>query len=213
MNGYERRSRTKREAIIGAAEALFAEKGISATNITEIAARAGVSRVTLFKYFGDKEALCREVLKSWIEQLMAEYKAVLDRDMPFGEKLLALLQTKLTGWDRIGDRYINAAVWDDPEIKRLISELAAEKGRQRVLQFIGQGKASGFIDASLDNDAILVYFSAFRPVVENTEYIKKGKAFQTSLFNLFLGGLVKNWYEISDGQLQNKEQTKSSLRD
>jgi AcrR family transcriptional regulator len=198
MNGYEKRTQDKRAAIVRAAEELFAENGISGTNITDIAAKADVSRVTLFKYFGDKEALAKEVLITWIEHLMSGYNDILKSDLPFAEKLLALLQTKLAGWDRIGDRYINAAVWSDPEIKRLIAELSGEQSRRKILDFIAEGKRSGLIDDALDDEAILVYFSAFAPVVRNTDYIKKGKAFQSTLFHLFLGGIIKNWHTLAE---------------
>lgn len=67
-----------------------------------------------------------------------------------------------------------------------------------IMQFIEEGKRSGDIDSSLDNEAILAYFSAFGPIVKNPEYIKKGKEFQTSMFNLFMGGLIKNWYQKMD---------------
>lgn len=197
MNGFEKRTKDKRESIIKAAEELFAEKGITETSITEIAARAGVSRVTLFKYFGDKEALAREILRAWIEHMLMNYDAVINSDMPFQDKLLTLLRLKFSGWDKIGGMHVNPSVWDDPEIKRIISEMGAGPGLKKIIDFIRQGKESGLIEKALDDEAVLLYFSLFAPVVTNTDYIKKGKAFQQSLLNLFLGGLIKNWYELS----------------
>lgn len=197
MNGYEKRTKNKREAIVKAAEDLFAEKGISETSITEIAAKAGVSRVTLFKYFGDKEALAREILRAWIEQMLLNYDKIINSDLPFQDKLLTLLRLKFSGWDKIGDMHISPSVWDDPEIKRIIGEMGAGPGMKKLIEFIKQGKESGLIDEALDDEAVLLYFSMFAPVVTNTAYIKKGKAFQQSLFSLFMGGLIKNWYEIS----------------
>jgi AcrR family transcriptional regulator len=197
MNGYEKRSKDKREAIVKAAEDLFAEKGISETSITEIASKANVSRVTLFKYFGDKEALAREILRKWIEQMLANYDAVINSDLPFQDKLTTLLRLKFSGWEKIGDMRISPTVWDDPELRRIIGEMGAGPGLKKIVEFIGQGKQSGLIDASLDDEAVLLYFSVFAPVVTNTDYIKKGKSFQQSLLNLFMGGLIKNWYEIS----------------
>jgi AcrR family transcriptional regulator len=72
MNGYEKRT-WERETYQGAQE-LFAEKGV-ARQYTDIAAKANVSRVTIFKYFGDKNTLAKEAMFSWIELLMSEYEA------------------------------------------------------------------------------------------------------------------------------------------
>ena len=194
MNGYERRTGEKRNAIVKAARELFAEKGVAAVSVTDIAAKASVSRVTLFKYFGDKETLAKEAMFSWIELLMTEYETILSSDTPFHQKLLGLLSTRLAGRERIGEQFIQATAWDDPELQRLIREMTAAHAFPIILRFIEEGKHSGDIDSSLDNEAILAYFSAFGPIVKNPEYIKKGKAFQTSMFNLFMGGLIKKWW-------------------
>ena len=51
-----------REAILDAAEALFAEQGYHAASLEEIGRRAGVSRGTPRYFFGAKQALYRAVL-------------------------------------------------------------------------------------------------------------------------------------------------------
>lgn len=198
MNGYERRTQEKRNAIVKVAQELFAEKGIAAVSVTDIAAKANVSRVTLFKYFGDKETLAKEAMFSWIELLMREYETILSSTKPFHLKLLGLLSTRLVGREKIGERFIHSTAWDDPELLRLIKEMTATHALPIIMQFIEEGKRSGDIDSSLDNEAILAYFSAFGPIVKNPEYIKKGKEFQASMFNLFMGGLIKNWHQKMD---------------
>jgi AcrR family transcriptional regulator len=51
-NGAERRL-----ALVAAAYALFAQKGYAATTMDDVAARAGLSRRTAFRYFASKEDL------------------------------------------------------------------------------------------------------------------------------------------------------------
>src|SRR5205823_14996127 len=52
-----------REAILGAAEAVFAEHGFDGTSVDAIAAQAGYNKSLLFQYFGDKLGLYTQVLK------------------------------------------------------------------------------------------------------------------------------------------------------
>ncbi len=52
-----------REAILSAAEAVFAEHGFDGTSVDAIAARAGYNKSLLFQYFGNKLGLYAEVLK------------------------------------------------------------------------------------------------------------------------------------------------------
>lgn len=60
-----------RERILDAAESLFFGQGITATGVDRVAAEAGVAIVTLYKHFGSKDNLLREVLArrlhSWSE--------------------------------------------------------------------------------------------------------------------------------------------------
>jgi TetR/AcrR family transcriptional regulator len=52
-----------REAILNAAEAVFAEHGFDGARIDAIAAAAGYNKSLLFQYFGDKLGLYTEVLR------------------------------------------------------------------------------------------------------------------------------------------------------
>ena len=51
-----------RRRILAAAEKLFAERGVSCTSMDAIAAEAGVGKGTLFRRFGDRATLARNLL-------------------------------------------------------------------------------------------------------------------------------------------------------
>jgi TetR/AcrR family transcriptional regulator len=52
-----------REAILSAAETIFAERGFEGTSVDAIASQAGYNKSLLFQYFGDKLGLYSQVLK------------------------------------------------------------------------------------------------------------------------------------------------------
>ena len=58
----EAQARQTRRKVVAAARELFVERGYAATSIPAVAERAGVSTDTVFKRFGSKIALLREVL-------------------------------------------------------------------------------------------------------------------------------------------------------
>src|ERR1700691_2537875 len=58
----ESRSDRKRKALLLAATELFLEKGYDSTSMDDVAARAAVSKPTVYKYFSDKERLYGEIV-------------------------------------------------------------------------------------------------------------------------------------------------------
>jgi AcrR family transcriptional regulator len=63
------RSARKRRAIVEAATAVFLRNGYLGTSMDEIAARAGVSKQTVYKHFADKERLFIEVVTTTVDEI------------------------------------------------------------------------------------------------------------------------------------------------
>ena len=70
------RDLTKGVAILDAGWELFLERGVEATPIEAIAARAGVSKVTLYTHYSDKTALFRAAVEREMERIEAAQRSV-----------------------------------------------------------------------------------------------------------------------------------------
>ncbi len=64
-----------RQALQGAADRLFAERGYAATTVNEIAAAAGVTERTFFRYFQGKEELILDDVLAWLPVLAGQIRA------------------------------------------------------------------------------------------------------------------------------------------
>ena len=60
----ESRSDRKRKMLLLAATELFLEKGYDGTSMDDVAAKAAVSKPTVYKFFSDKERLYAEIVRS-----------------------------------------------------------------------------------------------------------------------------------------------------
>ncbi len=69
------RSQSTRASLIGAARALFAERGYDAVPTDEIVHAAGVTRGALYHHFAGKQALLRAVVEQIEEELTADISA------------------------------------------------------------------------------------------------------------------------------------------
>ena len=65
--------RAKREAIVKAAGQRFFDEGFAATSIEQVAADAGVSKVTIYNHFGDKRGLFTAAVESECEKMRGHF--------------------------------------------------------------------------------------------------------------------------------------------
>jgi TetR/AcrR family transcriptional repressor of mexJK operon len=65
----ESRSDRKRKALLLAATELFLEKGYDSTSMDDVAAKAAVSKPTVYKYFSDKERLFAEIVRATTSEI------------------------------------------------------------------------------------------------------------------------------------------------
>jgi TetR/AcrR family transcriptional repressor of mexJK operon len=74
-------SEQKRTAILAAARDLFVRLGVDGVSMDAIAAKAGVSKVTVYDYFGDKRRLFLAILAAASESMDASARKVLDEHL------------------------------------------------------------------------------------------------------------------------------------
>jgi TetR/AcrR family transcriptional repressor of mexJK operon len=91
-------SQQKRSAILNAARELFVRLGVDGVSMDAIAARAGVSKVTVYDYFGDKRRLFLAILSAASESMDASARRVLDEHLSdaAGISTVAQLEAALT---------------------------------------------------------------------------------------------------------------------
>ena len=103
---------SSRERIVGSALALFSEQGITAATTKQIAEKAGVNEVTLFRQFGSKQGLLLSVLQ----------------EAPIAEKMQAAL-TEITGANDPLKAYGSAGLELLTQVPELVRSLIGESGQ------------------------------------------------------------------------------------
>jgi AcrR family transcriptional regulator len=82
-------------AVVDAARRLFAERGVNAVSLADIAAEIGLSRTSLYRYFPTKG----HILQRWFDQemrpLVARSQAVVETDGSPADRLRAWLDVQL----------------------------------------------------------------------------------------------------------------------
>jgi TetR/AcrR family transcriptional regulator, mexJK operon transcriptional repressor len=98
--GRRRQAEAKRAAILDAAEELFVSSGYELTSVDAIAARATVSKRTVYDHFGDKKSLFRSVVERVDDALLVTTRTAVREELTEGrdlrEALLAFVQRLTT---------------------------------------------------------------------------------------------------------------------
>jgi AcrR family transcriptional regulator len=97
---WERRKDARPQELLAAALDLFVERGFAATRLDDVAARAGVSKGTLYLYFTNKEELFKAVVRENVVPVLGEAEGIMDA---FEGSTVDLFRELILGWwERIG---------------------------------------------------------------------------------------------------------------
>lgn len=93
MGTRDRKTREKvarREAILSAAKAVFAEKGLLAATIDDVARRAEVAKGTIYLYFKAKEEMFAALMDEGLALVGTRFREAVDLSLPADENLRRL---------------------------------------------------------------------------------------------------------------------------
>lgn len=190
MNGYEKRTQAKKEAILNVARELFTKRGIADVKISEIAAKANVSQVSIYNYFGDKNSLAKEALVSYLDKVINEYEVILEKDIPFLEKLKIIMDKKYNAITEVSRSHFSEEAWKDKVLQQVYKEAATTKSVSIYTKFIELGKKEGAIDNNIPNDAILSFLFSSVSIMQQTDYLKTSPEYKIGILKLFLYGIL-----------------------
>lgn len=148
---------TRRGELLSLAASMFAERGLRATTVRDIADAAGILSGSLYHHFASKEAMIDEVLRGFLDWLFERYQEIIDTEPNPLARLEGLF---MASFDAIEHHHAEVVIYQD-EAKRLsdqprfayISELNV---RQRTMwvDVLTEGIAQGYFRPDIDVDLV-----------------------------------------------------------
>jgi AcrR family transcriptional regulator len=153
----ERRKHERPGELLEAALELFVDKGYAATRIEEVAARAGVSKSTVFLYFPSKLELFKEVVRCNISNQLEQWAGHFGQFEGSSAEMLRL--TMLLWWERIGStpasgisKLMMSEGRNFPEMADFFHQAVIQPGQQILRQVVQRGIERGeFRAVSVDH--------------------------------------------------------------
>ncbi|MEY8014073.1 TetR family transcriptional regulator KstR2 [Mycobacterium servetii] len=148
---------SRRGELLELAAAMFAERGLRATTVRDIADGAGILSGSLYHHFSSKEEMVDELLRGFLDWLFARYREIMHTEANALARLKGLF---LASFEAIEHRHSQVVIYQD-EAKRLSSqprfsyiEDMNRQQRKMWVEVLNQGIDEGYFQPDLDVDLV-----------------------------------------------------------
>jgi AcrR family transcriptional regulator len=144
----QRRKDARPGELVAAALALFVERGFAATRLDDVAARAGVSKGTLYLYFDSKEALFKAVIQQGLVPVLDQVDELVAR-FEAGSSSELLTEMMIFWWRMVGQtalggipKLLISEARNFPETAAFYHQVVVRRGHEMVARVLERGIAS-----------------------------------------------------------------------
>ena len=189
--------------LLDAALDLFVERGFAATRSEDVAARAGVSKGTLYLYYPSKEELLKAVIRHNVVNQIAEGSEIVRQFEGNSAELLAMVL--LLWWERIGEtrasgiiKLMTSEVRNFPEVAQFYVDEVVTPSNQMLAQVIQRGVDRGEFRAvnvpevvhALVGPLIFLVLNKHSLGACSISFLLQPRLVITALIDMVLNGLV-----------------------
>lgn len=150
-------AKTKKHSdILLTAKELFWKFGFKKVTIEEVCQKAGVSKMTFYRYFPNKLELAKEVLDMVIDKSIGDFKSLMSEDIPASEKMKRMLQMKFEGTNDISKEFL-MDFYNNPELE--VSTYIKQRTNEVWLGIIDdfkKGQREGWLRSDFKPEIILI---------------------------------------------------------
>ena len=193
MDGFQRRTEQKRETIRRAAMELFKTYGFGKVSVTDIAREARVSHVTIYNYFGNKDNLVRDIIKTVMADVVEQFRELVLSEIPFLEKLDTIISSKVQAAGYYQGE-LALMVRGNPELRAFLDELWEHEVNKMMQRLLEEGQAGGYISRDISLESVTLFNRIIRAGVyaldEDLHKLKGDLDLVRELNHLFIYGLV-----------------------
>jgi AcrR family transcriptional regulator len=166
--------------ILDAALAVFAERGLAAARLEDIAKRAGVSKGTIYLYFANKEELFRGVVRSSVIEFIERGEAAFEEHRDPMRALDVWMEGHWS-WIRSSTfpamhRLVNSELRDFPDLAAFYATEVVGRAQRLVCEILERGMETG-VFRRMDADVASRMLSALL-ITHGTWYHQK-KSFKS----------------------------------
>jgi AcrR family transcriptional regulator len=183
----------KFEAIVSAAKSLFWKHGIRRVSIEEICLKAGVSKMTCYKYFSNKTAIAKFIIEDIFENEVKAYKEILKTNVSYEERVKMILELRMKNTYEISQELLDDIYkYKDEEISYTF-ENVKNKMIAIYLDDFREAQKAGEIRTDIKPEFILNFLNQLPKMITDEQLVgiyPDPEQLIAEIFNFFFYGIL-----------------------
>ncbi|WP_375580070.1 TetR/AcrR family transcriptional regulator [Marivirga tractuosa] len=183
------------KAILASAKNLFWKYGLKKVTVEEICEYAGVSKMTFYRRFVNKEHAAEEILEAILEDNLRRYSAIMDEKKPFPERVNEILHLKHQESKNLSKEFINEILTEDASALSELIHKHTLKSYKAIIADFEKAKKEGWVRADLKPEFIIEMLGVIKSKMQDENFLKMFNSMDEAIMELsnffFYGVFVK----------------------
>jgi AcrR family transcriptional regulator len=174
----------KQTQIVDTATELFSRFGARRVSIEELCQRAGVSKVTFYKYFKNKADLIRHIRDEMIEISFSRFDEISRMEIPYPEKIDLMTRWRVEFFSNMNEEFVRELYMQDEVV---------EEAKRRFLQNTTDAQQKGEVRTDLSPEFIWFITEKLNGIIREGSWksvFDEYSTFQKQMRTLFFYGLL-----------------------
>lgn len=160
----------KQQQLIEAATELFCKHGIRRVTVEEICNNAGISKMTFYKYFTDKNAIARAVLDALINEGLKMYYEMIAEPIPFAQKMEKILVLSTSQIHALGSAFLDDLMNPKSALHPYFIE-QQKKVSELSIEFLHQAQNDGLINSEIKMPVMMFLLNRLSELLNHPEFV------------------------------------------
>jgi len=188
------RENVSKNKLVVSGKALFYKFGYRKVTVEEICEAAGVSKMTFYRFFENKNDLVKYILMELAQDGVKAYQAIMSQDIPFEDKIRETMLKKREAAKQYSEEFLNDVYRDQgSDILVMLKKMSAES-MVLVMQDYKKAQEQGCIRKDLNLAVIPYIMNKMNEMIQDPAmlaiYGNNIHDIMTELSNVFFDGIL-----------------------
>ncbi|MGC9472069.1 MAG: TetR/AcrR family transcriptional regulator [Bacteroidales bacterium] len=187
-------SSPKNEQIRKIAGELFWKYGFTRVTVEEICREAGVSKMTFYKYYRNKNDLVKSFMEEKINEGMARYREIMSSDLPYTRKVELIIRQKMEHTRDMSSEFLRDYFSSGDEELMAFANKKTRMSVEMVTEDFRRAQEQGLIRKDIRVGFIMYFINKMVQLAQDEELKKQYESMNDLIMELtrfFFYGVMK----------------------